>query len=140
MKEIFKRLTPSEAASKAGFPVGAFIKKTKDELGIGKVRLEFTRGVRASAEHDGTTCVISLPTKASIVKKIGLDNAATIAKQRASILEEICHCREHETLHSKEVVACTIRGIKKHLTKGEQKIPYIRLKIAGLRSARKQGK
>lgn len=133
-------MSPERAAKLAGFDVYPFIKKTKNHLRMGKVQLQFTRGVQASAEHDGSTCVISLPTKATVKKRLGLDNATTVAKQKASISEELSHCTCHETDHNTCVVHNTIKLMKKFLTPQEQKMPYIKMKIEGLKSAKKQGK
>ena len=136
------KLTHAQVIEKAGFDVLPFVKRMKGQLNMdGPVRLEFDRkGIQASAEHDGNTCVIVLPTKKNIVKKLGLDDATAVLKQKASLFEEAAHCTCHETRHDDCVVHKTIRGIRKNLTREEQKNPYIKLKIAGLRSAQKQGK
>ena len=143
MSQSGDQLMNSERAKKlAGFDVVPFVRKAKNRLRMEKVSLGFThRSIQATAEHDGRgTCVITIPTKRIVQKKLGLDNNQTTLKLKTAILEEQQHCLCHETLHQACVVHGTIRAIKRNLTKQEQRNPFVRMKIAGLLRAKKEGK
>lgn len=116
-----------------GFNAPAFLKKVKDEVGVGKVRLVFDGDKsRAHAIHVGEICQIHLPTREAIQRERGFDAKTAIAKQKAALAEESCHCREHETDHNEAVVTCTIKMMKKHMTPEELELPYIKEKVRRL--------
>ena len=129
-------LKPEEIKEAVGFDLPTFIKKVKEDIGVGPIRLNFDGDkARAHAHREGIFCAISLPTRESIKNAMGLDEQSATAKIKAGLIEETCHCHNHETSHTKEVVGCTIALIEKHLTPEEQELPYIKDKIEMLRRA-----
>ena len=122
-------LTPEQVRESTGFDVGTFVKKVKDEIGVGRVRLNFDgNSNRAHAHYEGNVCAISLPTRDAIKRSLGFDDKTAVAKMKAGLTEELCHCREHETDHSERVVSCTIDMMQKHLTQDELNLDYIKEK------------
>lgn len=117
-----------------GFDVASFLRKVKSEVTVGKVRLELDgNDSKASAVYEGNMCVIHLPTRDAIKRIKGFDDKTVHAKQKAGLIEELCHCSLHEAAHDDKVVGCTVSMMQKHLTSEELAITYIQEKISRLK-------
>ena len=116
-----------------GFDVYTFLKKVKDENGLGKIRLLFDNDTsRAHAMHVAGVCEIHLPTRQAIKQLRGFDEATAVAKQKAGLIEEVIHCKHREASHTDTIVSETIQSMQRHLAPQELMIPYIQEKIRRL--------
>ena len=120
------------------FDVASFVRAVKNDReffpeGMQRVRLNFQgQSTQSSSYHEGETCVVNLSSRQVIEQKMNLDGEAAVAKQKAALIEEMCHCSRHETSHNDEIVSCTVGLIRKYLTREEQSLPYIQEKIRRL--------
>ena len=124
-----------------GLDLPVLVKQIKGDLRIKyPLRVFFDRKntpqAMATRSENGKIGEIHLPTCQTIKRKMpGLSERGRKAKVISQIAEESCHLKEHETDHNKAVVSCTLREMRKYIPKRDMKIPYIRQKVAALKSS-----
>ena len=123
---------------KAGFPVDDLVRQIKNELGVKKCRVFFDNPYAQAMSRYATDGVLEvhLPTLEIILQqRPELTREEAVAKIKAQVAEELCHGVYHETDHTDQVVACTLKEMRDHMTPQELQTPYIREKIARIKQA-----
>lgn len=136
----------------AGFRVDKVVASMMEDLHMDEVTVKFDRrDEMAMFTRDLGEAVIHLPTRKLIKRRMPeLSEDEVTAKIVSQAAEELCHDHQEETCHDNPhpnpkmtprttVVSCSIRLMRKHLTKKQLASDYIKNeKLAVLREARRR--
>jgi len=122
---------------KAGFDLHSFVKRCKDEMGVGRVRVRMDNpSAQAMSRYDGEVLEIHLAELDAIMRqRPELTREEAVAKIKAATCEELAHGYYHETNHDENVVGATVGCMMRNMSPTELATPYIREKVARLQAA-----
>lgn len=126
--------------SEEDFSLKPFVKTIKDELGLGKIRVNWLQN------NHQASCIIStgeinLPTVQAIERTMNLSHDEARSKQKMAVIEEVCHLAQKRDGHSQELYQCVVKLHDRHLTGQErelvkEKLERLRLVCEGVLTQR----